>query len=507
MKINTQKLPLVAACIVLTAYALVAIRFVFHDGLASFASDSGNYLLMARYLSPWQEAPEAVRALWDQQYFPPLFPLLLGVSGLAYNFAAAHLFTLFFLFASIPLLHRYWLQLVPNPRAAFFLTLLFLTSPGTWLNIMGILSENLYLLLSLALLTSGFPLQKQSLATCVMSGLLLGALMLTRSIGIAMFGAWICHALMLHWQGKISRLQLVLPLLIAGALHLLNQIWQPQPAAGFYLQQIDPGAVITQLLSFSDIWHTAWQFYWTDALLLPRILVSLLGLMSLAGLILRLKAGALDGWYVLFYLLILLVWPYPGQGLRFLYPVQPLLLGHAWYALQSAGLRWWPARNLQAGMIFLLLMAAITVPAQFFVLNRYQAGKVSGFEHQYEFYNQPQLPDAIAAASIQQALFADMEQIRQSTPPDALVAWFEPVYIALLADRQSRSIAEYIDTNTQTINGDLPGFIYLSRYHPRYTTSEYDGLVLQAIFEDSTEVRWMHRLPDNSTVSMLLEIR
>ena len=100
-----------------------------------------------------------------------------------------------------------------------------------------------------------------------------------------------------------------------------------------------------------------------------------------------------------------------------------------------------------------------------------------------------------------------MEQIRQSTPPDALVAWFEPVYIALLADRQSRSITGYIDTNSQTINGDLPDFIYLSRFHPRYTTSEYDGLVLQAIFEDSTEVRWMHRLPDNSTVSMLLEIR
>ena len=131
MKINTQKLPLAAACIVLTAYALVAIRFVFHDDLASFASDSGNYLLMARYLSPWQEVPEAVSALWDQQYFPPLFPLLLGVSGLAYNFAGAHLFNLFFLFASIPLLHRYWLQLVPNPLAAFILSLLFLTSPGT----------------------------------------------------------------------------------------------------------------------------------------------------------------------------------------------------------------------------------------------------------------------------------------------------------------------------------------------------------------------------------------
>jgi hypothetical protein len=489
----------------LIGYALIAALFVWHDGLATFASDSGNYLLMARYLSPWQEASEAIRLLWDQQYFPPLFPLLLGLSGLSYHLAGAHLFTLALLLAALPLLHRYWQSLVPGSRAPLVLSGLFLLSPGTWLNIMGILSENLYLLLSLAVLVLPHrhsPTLRQSL----MTGLLLAALMLTRSIGLALVGAWALSQFLPWQRGRIGTLAYILPVLVAAFFTLLNQWWQPQPASAFYLSQIDPGAIATQLGAFNELWHTAWQFYRSDSMLLQSMLVTGVGCLALAGLALRLRDGQLDAWYVLLYLLILLVWPYPGQGLRFLYVIQPVLLGQAWYALHVAGRHFLPDHASSAQGLFLLLLAAVVVPAQFFVLNRYQAGRLTGYAHSYEFYNHPDLPDATAAAAVQQALFNDMQMIRDSTPPGATIAWFEPVYLPVLADRRGSNLADVLPGSTESAASQWPDYLFVSRFHPRYTVDDYDGLVMLEGFADIAEIRWASRLPDGSTGAVLLEM-
>jgi hypothetical protein len=499
MPSGTDRIRLALASLALVVYAVLAALFVWQDGLATFASDAGNYLLMARYLSPWQEAPVSVVELWDQQYFPPLFPLLLGFSGLSWHLAAAHLFTLFLLLAAVPLLHRYWQLLVPGHYAPLLLTGLFLISPGTWLNIMGILSENLFLLLSLAIILRARKTGGRTLAGSLLDGTLLAALVLTRSIGIAMVGAWVFSTYPRWRRGEIPAAGYVLPVLLAAAFILLDQWWQPQPASAFYLQQLAPGSIGTQLTAFNETWHTAWQFYWTGDMILPSMVVTALGCLALAGLGLRLWQGQLDAWYLLFTLLILLVWPYPGQGLRFLYVIQPLLLGQAWYALHMAGRYWWPAHNRRLKLGFLLLLCAVIIPAQFFLLNRFRVGMAPGYAHIYEFYNYPELPAATRAAAVQVALANDMAKIRAGTAPDDIVAWFEPVYLPVLAGRRGSNLAD--------LESGLPDFIYLSRFHPRYSTETYNGLVLMEQFSNSGEIRWSSSLPDGSTGAVLLEMK
>ena len=81
----------------LALYSFFLIRFVANDGLSSFATDSANYMVMARYLSPWNEASIPIKAAWPNQDFPILFPFILAITGVAYDFFLAHIITALFL--------------------------------------------------------------------------------------------------------------------------------------------------------------------------------------------------------------------------------------------------------------------------------------------------------------------------------------------------------------------------------------------------------------------------
>ena len=105
---------------------------------------------MARYLSPWHEPSPAIIAAWPpMQDFPPFFPFLLAILGAAYNYTFAHILTALFLLLSIPLIFILGRGMFTSHWQALIVVLIFCLSPSAWLNSLGILSENLYLLLSL----------------------------------------------------------------------------------------------------------------------------------------------------------------------------------------------------------------------------------------------------------------------------------------------------------------------------------------------------------------------
>jgi hypothetical protein len=72
-------------------FPVALLLFVTHDQLSSFADDSGSYLVMARFFSPFSQAGEALDLAYRDSYLPPLFPLFLAVTGAADNLALAHL--------------------------------------------------------------------------------------------------------------------------------------------------------------------------------------------------------------------------------------------------------------------------------------------------------------------------------------------------------------------------------------------------------------------------------
>ena len=80
-------------------------------------------------------------------------------------------------------------------------------------------------------------------------------------------------------------------------------------------------------------WITSFDTFWTYRGAIP--VCSALLLLAAAGLVQRLRRRRLDAFYVIFYLLIVLFWPFPAHVPRFIYVVLPILLLYAVLASQT----------------------------------------------------------------------------------------------------------------------------------------------------------------------------
>jgi hypothetical protein len=169
------------------------------------------------------------------------------------------------------------------------------------------------------------------------------------------------------------------------------------------------------------------------------------------------------------YLATFLAWPFYDQMGRFLFPALPVLLLYAFQAA-GAGLR---ALGRPAGLghaLVALLAVSLAAPALAFV---HQRARAQGPEAQIiDWYRTPDLATAQARAQVHLDLFADMEAIRELTPPGSWIAWGAPSYLALLADRRgvAAPAADLAPTAyRRALRESGAQYLFLTAYHPRDT--------------------------------------
>ncbi len=517
---NAHGLALLAS---LLAVAGVGWRFAVHEGLSSFADDSVSYLIMGQYWSPWSQASAAVADAFAEQAYPPLFPLLLAVTGGAHSFTAAHALVLACLVGACLLLYRFAAAELDSPSLALAATAILLVSPALWINSLGILSENLYLLLTLGALLAEARWRRMHGAprAGLLLGGLLGACVLTRTIGLSLVAAFCALGVLRGVRGGPSAAApWALPAAAALGLVLIGHGLWPGALTEHYLsiwsraweglgaaergQWSLAAHVGPQLTALYEAWHTSWLIYWVHAADVRYLLTVGFGLLALAGLGLRARAGRLDAWYVVVYLLVLLLWPAPGQMTRFVYPILPLCVVHALYALRTlAALAPRVRRPGAVAAAGALMMALLVAPTMAFM---HQRAQTPGHRHVTEYYRHPDLAQARAAAAEQRGMFGDMQRIRRSTPATARVLWFTPAYIALLADRRGERLpwrgdrAQYVDAVRRT----RAEYVYLSRMNPRYTGDAFDGLRLLPRFRGWTRLVWLRRSEEDGRVAAVL---
>jgi len=482
------------ATIIFVLYTTIAIKFIWHDNLSTFASDSANYMLMALYLSPWEEASLPIQSLWPYQEYPPLFPLVLALTGVVHNMIAAHVFTLFILIAALPLIYLFAKQCFATKWQALSIISIFVISPSTWMNILGILSENLYILLSFIILVLFQKLKLQTIKISVILGILLSALMLTRTIGIAMFAAYLFSGFLLYKGKEINKIIYLIPIFITISINSVAKLLHQSSIPSQYIRQLRDLEFGNQFNAIIDAWFSSWQFYWVDNLMLPYGIVLVTGLFACFGLIYRLITLKFDAIYVAVYLLILLLWPHPGQALRFIYPIQAVLLIYAFYFLNYLFNKYSSTSPHKPITLLLLLMSSVVIPPLSFAYNRYNIGSENGYNHIKEFYRFSDLKNASISAAIQTIMFKDMEYIKNNTNKNDLILHFSSTYIALLANRHSKDIAfNYSDEKIYTVNNIADAdYIYLSRLHPRKSKEDINGLGIQVYFNESVAIR--HRI-------------
>jgi hypothetical protein len=502
-----------AAAALALAFGIACAMFVWQPTLATFADDSVSYLVMAQVFSPFQAASPAVAASFAREaFYPPLFPLVLALTGAAHHIAWAHAVTALLLAAALPLVYLLGQRWLGSRGAALAALACIALTPAMWINSKGILSETLFCLL---LVSSYLYLEKREKHSGWQLGLLLAALALTRTAAlpmIAVYGLWAFAR-----RGSLpERVRAALPAAAAILAYALWVLLRPAQTEDDYARiLLDKGqglfggaagfatalasSVARQANAIAEGWAGALLLYWIEGRPLRFVLASAVGLLALAGMAIRLWRGKPDGWMSAGYLGTLLAWPFYEQMERFLFPLLPVLILYAFLAAGEA-LRAATGKPALAHALLAGLLLSLVLPAMAFVYQRAQAG--GRVVEITDWYRTPDLRRARLRSNVHLALFDDMRAIREVTRPEESVMWVAPSYIALLAER--RGIAAP-DPQTgasdyrELVRKSGASYVFLSRYHPRDTLRDsawqagvralaYDGKPIHTSTQDDGSI-------------------
>ncbi len=478
---------------------------------------------MAQTLSPWQSAPEAVRSAWTAEVYPPIFPLILAITGTAFDPGWARLLTVVISAAALWTMFAWLRRELSSRLLAILCVALMALAFQWWVLHLRVLSESLFLLwllLFLRVWDQPWSNPDRRLSCLIVLAMLL---VLTRSIGLIIVPALLASA----WLNRASQIDpnqkrnaLLVSLGTMGAWAIWS-ILRPDGTAGRYADSLndviqalissDPlGAIIPQATALTDAWYGVWLPYWLPGPNLPYVALSLAGGLASIGLILRLLRGKLDAWFALGYTAVLLLWPFPGQMTRFILPIIPIFTLCAFETILALvrRLQISPQYRNYVAMLPLLIWVSVATPGLGFALGRsLNESPTTDLSRIAEFHLTQDYAKASRLASSQLAMFADFERMREELPLSAVVMTFTPGYVALLANRHG---AHFPDAGSQrdwlrAIHDSPADYVYVSRYHPRRTSD--NGLAGLVWMEGWTREVW--RTPsvlDGSIEGVMFEI-
>ena len=325
-----------------TVYSMHLSTFTLFEGFSTFSNDAGAYMLLARKWSPFYDPGIAVLNSWPVTAYPPGFPWVLALSGTSKTLYTAHFLVSICMLASI-VLFGYLARRELGALLGGLLVLAMCLLPGVIIFSMGILSENLYLLSSLSalLLYSKIKANDHALAGWTLVLLILITLtILTRTIGVALA---LAVAIAPFFDQDLQKRQ-KMAFLGAGVSSLvLWRLWGLVEPQSNGLTYFDFLAMSTR--SLDDLPSTVTAFWTVIQTNLLQIITSFnhylsltnssvwfflfsfaLLLLCLIALGLRLSQFKADAIYLVLYLAVLAIWPYPKEMTRFLHPIMFLLI-------------------------------------------------------------------------------------------------------------------------------------------------------------------------------------
>jgi hypothetical protein len=521
-----------ALALLAIAAGAFAVAFTWQPGLASLFDDSVSYLVMAQAFSPWHATPAPIAAAFPLEKYPPLFPLLIGIGGGAYDWRIAHAWVAVSFGACVFLLGIHGRNATRSEALGFAAALVFAWMPGMWLNVKGILSEFPYIALVLAALLQYRAARDQpNRARDALLCLLVAAVVLTRTIGVALVAA-IAIVEARHWFGTRDGLRLrrfaislAIAVAIVGAWYLLRPSGGDDAYVAFgsgvargaaeHGADWTLGIIAANVSAVGDAWLSALLIFWGEPWKPGFLLACFVGASGVAGTVWRAIEWEVDAIYVLVFAAILAVWPFPGQMYRLALPAMPLLVVNAFWIWMRAAERLSPARAVRWSAVASLAPLALCVPAVlFYVVERARLpGKELAAGYRLadiaEFYRIPLRPAAEANALLEIGVLADFDQVRRDTPDAAKVMWYLPGYVALLAGREGIALQRPADRAglEAQLAARRPDYVYLSSVHPR-DTAHRDGDPMEALpyLRERGDVVWQRTNAAGITESALLKI-
>ena len=434
------------------AVAPLFLAFAWQSTIASIGDDSVSYLVVARWFDGSIDETLAPWLPWHT-HFPPLFPMVLAAVGGGRDLLAAHLVVAAFAIVSVFLIARYAARRLASDWGGFWVAAAFLALPTAWLSAKGILSETLFLALTLgALLVHDRWIARGESRTggYVAFAVLLALAYSTRAAGVTLVAAYVVHEGVNGLRARRLAPAALVPLVAVAACAVAWPLLRPGGHTyGETIRQViaiwaeRPSIALEfTLQTFPAGWVSSF-FAEGEVATAMRMSALVIGLVALAGSVRAALANRLDGWYVLFTVVLVFAWVFGVENMRrLLYPVLPLALLHAGELvvllvrrtrvrhayLAIAGIC---AAPLAASLPATLLIADKARDRGPFVENsRYTAADIT------DYYRVMNLPYARMLAAKHAATLGGLEALRTATPPNARVMWMRPEYVAILGGRQ-----------------------------------------------------------------------
>ncbi len=423
--------------------SLAYLAWSYTSELGGFGGDNAIYLLSAQFLSLFSPDSELAASYFASSLYPPLFPLFLGLVGADSDLLVAHLMVTSFLLAAFLVLYKWQRSLQLSSWSAFAVAVLFACLPGTYFQTLEILSENLYLLLSLLALWMYRQAETTDRKDWLLgAALAVAAATLTRTAGIALLGALLVHLSLINRSGR-SWAAAALALVPVAAWHL----WR---GGGGYVSSLTTtygGSPLTVFFGRLHLHASALWYGWVDNFasappLAVTIAVTAFGAVCLAGLAARIFARSLDGLYVSFYLLLMLIWPFPGEAQRFVFVILPILLVQGlWLLAKFPRVALMQKRLALVPAVTLAALTVVTLPQLLLHLDRFSMplpDEVSSFRHSAGWYHPNPI---IATYEVYHSarMVAALKNAAALVPPHDCILSIKPSIVSYYTKRVSKS--------------------------------------------------------------------
>jgi hypothetical protein len=178
---------------------------------------------------------------------------------------------------------------------------------------------------------------------------------------------------------------------------------------------------------------------------LPLFFVSLLWLPLIAlGIYRRVVARRLDGIFVVVYLLMVLMWPFPDHVQRFLLPVFPLMVVQGYLCLvvepnaPSVRATWITAMRQVAATGYIIIFLIITVPSWLHVAKRTLEPipvELAHFSQSRFWLRAPTTEEALKDVRLRVEIISALQEITEYVPEGECIRASHPQIVMLYSGR------------------------------------------------------------------------
>ena len=426
---------------------LLAIYFYFaisNPNSGAF-SDSVRYLFMADYFHGVTDALTAQMA--HESIFPPMFPFILSVFGAGTEtISTAHIVVVLALVIACAV-YFWWLslyQVTVNERLMTLLLLLLL--PGVFFQALLITSEFLFLAWVLGSLAA-MEKSRSNDNWILLAALLAGLSIATRTIGIALLPSLILACRSMGYR------KLILAAVLSLGPYLLWQLLRDSSLDSRGYMEIY--SLYLDQFSFADIIHNfgihlqlIWEIWiriFDRMAATHTVLLHTLLLISVSPVfvlrVARLKSEAV---FLLVYLVIIMLWPFPREIERFVIILVPIFLFYCLLAIKYIIRKYELSAisHLLAAAIFGFILISIT-PSLYNVLHRYSMPapeELSAHRYSKSWYEKISDSDTIASAQRIEKVYQLLRAVDDHISEEECVYTTARDFVTLYSRREGKTL-------------------------------------------------------------------